>query len=124
MTDDARVYEVFDLNSEIARLPPDPESAAMHRADTLVKSDTLRVVLITALKGATLKEHKAPGPITVHVIEGAFSLTIDGEFRELGVGGIAIIAPSVLHEVTCEADGAFLLTIAHLSHTPEQGGDN
>lgn len=117
-----RVYEVFNLNEIIAEFPPDPASVARHRAEILVKSDTLRVVLVTAMEGGILHEHSAPGPITVHVVEGSFQLTIDGEPRVLNTGEIAIVAPRVRHAVECMADGAFLLTIAHLSHLPDTGG--
>lgn len=123
MTDSDRVYEIFNLNDIVSEFPPDPESAARHRAEILVKSDTLRVVLITAMTGGKLHEHSAPGPITVHVLEGQFTLTIDGEPRTLNAGEIAIVAPRIRHAVDCEADGAFLLTIAHLSHVPDTGGE-
>lgn len=123
MTDnEQRLYEVFNLNEIAAEFPPDPESKARHRAEILVKSDTLRVVLITALDGGMLHEHSAPGPITVQVLEGAFTLTIDGDPRVLEAGEIAIVAPGVRHAVECENAGSFLLTIAHLSHVPDAGG--
>lgn len=118
-----RVFEIFDLNAVIAEFPPDPESKARHRAEILVKSETLRVVVVTAITGGLLHEHHAPGPITVQVLEGAFTVTIDGQPRLMKAGEIAIVAPAVPHGVVCEEDGAFLLTIAHLSHTPDPGGE-
>jgi quercetin dioxygenase-like cupin family protein len=122
--DETRVYEVFNLNSVISEFPPDPESKAKHRAEILVKSDTLRVVVVTAVAGGYLHEHSAPGPITVQVLEGRFTLTIDREPRVLEAGDIAVVSPDVSHGVVCEEDGAFLLTIAHLSHTPDPGGED
>lgn len=123
MTDESRVYEVFNLDDISERFPPDPESVARHRAEILVKSDTLRIVLMTALKGAILHEHSAPGPITVQPLEGKFTFTIDGEPRQLGVGEIAVVSPGIRHAVHCDEDGAFLLTIAHMSRKPDQGGN-
>lgn len=123
MTDENRLYEVFNLDSVIAEFPPDPESEAKRRAELLVKSDTLRVVLITALDGSVLKEHNAPGPITIQVIEGSFDLKFGDDVRAMNQGDIAIVAPGVMHEVECTADGAFLLTIAHLSYAPDKGGE-
>lgn len=122
--DETRVYEVFNLNSVISEFPPDPESKAKHRAEILVKSDTLRVVVVTAVAGGYLHEHSAPGPITVQVLEGRFTLTIDGEPRVLEAGDIAVVSPDISHGVVCEEDGAFLLTIAHLSHVPDPGGED
>lgn len=118
-----RLFEIFDLNAVISEFPPDPESKARHRAEILVKSATLRVVVVTAITGGMLHEHHAPGPITVHVLEGSFTVTIDGQPRLMKAGEIAVIAPDVQHGVVCEEDGAFLLTIAHLSHVPDPGGD-
>lgn len=123
MAEENRVYEIFNLDDVIAEFPPDPTSAAKRRAELLVKSDTLRVVLITALAGSKLNEHNAPGPITIQVVHGEFILTLEGEARKMEQGDIAIIAPEIMHEVECTSDGAFLLTIAHLSHVPDPGGE-
>lgn len=123
MTDETRLYEVFSLDSVIAEFPPDPESEAKRRAEILVKSDTLRVVLITALNGSVLKEHNSPGPITIQVVQGSFDLKFDDDVRSMSEGDIAIVAPGVMHEVECTGDGAFLLTIAHLSYVPDAGGE-
>lgn len=123
MTDDSRVYEIFNLNSVISEFPPDPASQAKRRAELLVKSDTLRVVLVTALTGSHLHEQNAPGPMTIQILEGRFTFTVDGEPRAMEKGDIVIVAPSILHEIVCEADGAFLLTIAHLSYIPDTGGE-
>lgn len=123
MADENRVYEIFNLDNVISEYPPDPTSAAKRRAEILVKSDTLRVVLITALAGSRLNEHNSPGPITIQVVQGEFALTVEGEERVMNVGDIAIVAPEIMHEVECNQDGAFLLTIAHLSHIPDPGGE-
>lgn len=88
-----------------------------------MKSDTLRVVLITALAGSKINEQNAPGPITIQVLEGRFLLTTDGDPRVVEKGDIAIVAPDIVNEVECEEDGALLLTIAHLSHVPDTGGE-
>ena len=124
MTDSNPLYQVVNLTDVIQEFPPDPNTEARHRAEILVKSDTLRVVLVTALTEGRLHEHSAPGPITVHVLSGRFTLTIDGEPNEMGAGELAIVAPGVRHAVDCVDNGAFLLTIAHLSRVPDQGGDN
>lgn len=116
------IYGLTDLNKEIERFPPDPESAARHRAETLIKTDTLRVVLVTMLSGATLREHAAPGPFTVQVLRGAVRLTVDDDPRELQEGQLISVAPDTDYAVEGVEDGAFLLTIAHLSRIPDPGG--
>ena len=118
------IYGTFNLDEVIAEFPPDPDSAARHRAEILVKTDTLRVVLVTILAGGRLHEHAAPGPITIHVLHGAITLTVEGEPRVLGAGEMIALAPNVEHGVEGVEDGAFLLTIAHLSRIPDEGGDD
>jgi quercetin dioxygenase-like cupin family protein len=115
-------FETFNLNDIRGQYPPDPDSAARHRAEILVKSETLRVVLVTALSGGTMHEHEAPGPITVHVLDGSFAMTIAGERQVLSAQEMAVLAPGVAHAVECIEDGAFLLTIAHMSRIPDSGG--
>lgn len=118
-----RAYETFNLRDVVAQYPPDPDSAARHRAEILVKSDTLRVVLVTAISGGALNPHAAPGPITIHVIEGSFAISAGGEQQTLSADEVMIMAPGVEHGVECVKDGAFLLTIAHLSRVPDTGRD-
>lgn len=124
MTLHGNIYGLADLNKEIDRFPPDPDSAARHRAEILIKTDTLRVVLVTMLSGGTMHEHPAPGPITVHVLRGAIAITVDGQAHELVEGQLISLAPGVEHAVDGVEDGAFLLTIAHLSRTPDPGGSD
>lgn len=123
MASPAPVLALTDLDAEIARFPPDPDSVARHRAETLVKTETLRVVLVTMLSGGTMHEHAAPGPITVQVLRGAIRFTVDDAPQELRAGHLISLAPGVEHAVDGLEDGAFLLTIAQLSRTPDPGGD-
>ena len=116
------VYGAFDLDTEIARFPPEPESAARHRAEILVKTETLRVVLVTMLADGTLQEHNAPGPLTIHVLRGALRLRVAERTAELHAGELLALAPDVPYAIEGAADGAFLMTIAELTHTPDPGG--
>ena len=117
------IYGTFTLDDVISEFPPDPNSAARHRAEILVKTDTLRVVLVTMLSGGTMHEHTAPGPITIHVLSGSVNVSVEGQGRVLGAGELIALAPGVEHAVEGVEDGAFLLTIAHLSRVPDPGGD-
>ncbi len=118
------VYGTFNLDEVIGELPPDPDSEARHRAEILVKTDTLRVVLVTMLSGGHMHRHAAPGPITIHVLRGAMNVTVEGETHTLGAGEMISLAPHVMHAVEGVEDGAFLLTIAHLSRIPDEGGES
>lgn len=109
----------FNINDEIAKYRPGDNEAG-RRAETLIKSDGLRVVLVTMLSGITLHEHSAPGPITIHVLRGRFAMTFEREERELGPGELVSLASGVRHAVHTVEDGAFLLTIGW---SPSDGKD-
>lgn len=100
----------FDLNTEMARFPPDGPSG--RRAETLIKSADLRVVLVTMRAGTELQEHTAPGTITIQPLAGRFALMVEGDERPLPVGSLASLASGTRHAVRALDDGAFLLTIA------------
>jgi quercetin dioxygenase-like cupin family protein len=122
--DNDNLYGTWSFADVIAQYPPDPRSKARHRAEILVKTDTLRVVLVTMLAGARLHDHEAPGPITIQALEGAIEVTYDGGPTRLGAGEMIALGPGVKHGVEGVEDGAFLLTIAHLSRVPDEGGDD
>lgn len=121
--DNDKVYGTFDLNEVMSEFPPDPESNSLRRAEILVKTDTLRVVLITMLKGSRLHDHTAPGPITIQVLKGRMNVSVEDASQELAPGEMLALGPGVVHAVEAVEEGAFLLTIAHLSRIPDQGGD-
>jgi quercetin dioxygenase-like cupin family protein len=122
--DNDKVYGTFNLDQVMSEIPPDPQSEAAHRAQILIKTDTLRVVLITMLKGGRLPDHTAPGPITIHVLRGKMNVSIEGGSQVLSEGELVSMAPGVMHSVEGVEEGAFLLTIAHMSRIPDLGGDN
>src|SRR5699024_1819359 len=121
--DNDKVYGAFDLNEVMSEFPPDPQSRSLRRAEILVKTDTMRVILITMLHGSKLHDHTAPGPITIQVIKGKMNVSVEEASQVLNQGEMVAIGPGVLHAVEAAEEGAFLLTIAHLSRIPEQGGD-
>lgn len=100
----------FKFDDEIAKYRPEDNEAG-RRAETLIKTDGLRVVLVTMLAGITLHEHTAPGPISIHAIRGRFAVTFEQDERELGPGELVSLATGVRHAVRTIEDGAFLLTI-------------
>lgn len=117
--DSSNLFERFDLNEEISRFPA-AESAAGRRAETLVKTDRMRVVLVTMEPGVTLAEHSAPGPITIHVLSGRFVVTGKDDEHEVGPGSLVAFGAHDRHSVHAVEEGAFLLTI---SWPPRMAGD-
>lgn len=117
--DSSNLFQLFDLNEEIGRFPA-AESGAGRRAETLVKTDRMRVVLVTMQAGVTLAEHSTPGPITIHVLSGRFMVTGRDHEHEVGPGGLVAFGAHDRHSVHALEGGAFLLTI---SWPPRMAGD-
>ncbi len=108
---------VIRLQEEIARMSPGG-AATGKRAETLIKSDQMRVVLVTMEPKAMLHEHAAPGPITIHVLSGSFVVRVGSESFSLGSGQLLPIEPRVRHDVEAVEAGAFLLTISWPNRMP------
>jgi quercetin dioxygenase-like cupin family protein len=117
-----KIYGFTNLADEVAKIPPDPNSDNLRRSEILIKTDTIRVVLINMLAGAELQEHSAPGPITIQGLSGRIDCAVEGESNEMGPGDLLALAPGVRHDVRCLEDGAFLLTIGVMTRTPDPGG--
>ena len=109
MTGPAFLTEI-DLNAEIERFPPEVPSG--RRSETLLKTPSLRVVLVTMRAGAELHEHVAPGPITLQPLRGRFALILEDGEREIAAGTLTALPGETHHAVRALEDGAFLLTIA------------
>ena len=122
MIDGKKIYGKADLTEVIASIPPDPDSEALHRAKIIFKTSTIRVVVVTMLEGGELQEHTAPGPITIHALEGTIDVSVEGESNILEAGGIIALAPGVRHAVRCLKQGNFLLTIGIFLREPDRGG--
>ncbi len=98
-----------DLMAEIARFPPDGPSG--RRSEILLKTDSLRVVLVTMRAGTELQEHTAPATIAVQPLAGRFIFSAGAEEREIVPGDLISVEGKVRHAVRALEDGAFLLTI-------------
>jgi quercetin dioxygenase-like cupin family protein len=103
---------LFDLVGTLERLRREPEYAANGRnGTTLVKNAELRVVLEALREGAGMAEHRAPGPITVQVLEGQIRFRVGETIRTLRPGELLVLPARIPHAVQAARDSAFLLTI-------------
>ncbi|HYH11873.1 MAG TPA: cupin domain-containing protein [Thermomicrobiales bacterium] len=124
MDEGKKIYGKANLAEVVATIPPDPETEARHRAQILIKTDTIRVVVVSMVEGGELQEHTAPGPITIHSIEGTIEVNVEGESHILDAGELISLAPGVRHAVRCAKDGYFLLTIGVFLRDPDPGGNS
>jgi quercetin dioxygenase-like cupin family protein len=83
------------------------------RAVTLIRESGLSVVLTHLRAGAQLREHAAPGPATVQVLDGKVQIELGGKRLEaVGAGHLVAFDAGVRHAVTAEEDSTLLLTLA------------
>lgn len=108
------VLAVFDLDQEVERLLPGSGHSG-RRAETLVKADRLRIVLVTMNAGVELHEHTAPGPISIQTLRGRMAVVLDGGEVTLDAGAMIALTEGAPHSVRAVEDGAFLLTIGYPS---------
>jgi quercetin dioxygenase-like cupin family protein len=104
----------FGLQDEIRRLRGEagPGSGSGGRnAITLVKDGPLRVVLILLRAGASMEEHAAPGPATVHVLGGRVRIGAQTDECTCAAGGIVVFNGGIAHTVTAEEESTLLLTL-------------
>ena len=87
---------------------------------TLAKTGALRATLVGLSAGGELRPHKADGPISVHVLEGAVEFDVEGTSWTLPAGSLFVLEPGVMHAVRSEMGGIFLLTLA-MSEPPPLG---
>lgn len=87
-------------------------------ARTLVKDGPLRVTLIALAPGEGMAEHRADGPITVHVLKGALRFRAGEEEWELAKGDLLSFGAGAPHSVVSEEGCVFLLTLALAEASP------
>lgn len=108
----AASYLEFDLTREVEELHREPEWKTGRNARTLVKYDSLRVVL-TALKAhARIPEHRTEGRISIQTIRGQIQVRTEGRTFNLPVGTLLTLDEGLRHDVQALDDSVFLLTLA------------
>jgi quercetin dioxygenase-like cupin family protein len=81
------------------------------KTTTLIKSESLEVVRLVMPVGKEIAEHRAPGPITVHCLEGKIGFTALGKSVELTAGQLLYLPAGEPHSVKCVEDASFLLSL-------------
>lgn len=79
---------------------------------TLLKTNTLRIVLMALKAGARLHKHHTDGRLVVQVLEGEIEFEAEGEPRHLQAGALISVGAMAQHEVTAATNAVLLLTIA------------
>jgi quercetin dioxygenase-like cupin family protein len=82
-----------------------------HAAKTLIKDGPLRMVILGFMSGASLREHRADGPVSIHALMGNVEITTLAGTQRVHPGAIVVLAADLSHSVTAKTDAVLLLTI-------------
>src|SRR5690349_13416000 len=96
---------------DVIDVRPLAAALATTKTHTLLKTDETEIIRLIMNAGKVLADHKAPGDITIHCLEGKMTLTALGKSQELTAGQLVYLPPGEPHSVHCIDDASFLLTI-------------
>ncbi len=83
-----------------------------HNAKTLVKHESLRIVLIDMHEGARLGEHRTDSRISIQVLTGKVSVTLPTGSYSVGAGQLLAVDECIPHDVVALEPSTVLLTLA------------
>jgi len=81
-------------------------------AITIFKSEGMRIVMIALHEGAEMKTHKAPGIISVQVLEGHIKFKTEPETIDRIAGQMLALHAEIPHSVIAKTESIFLLTLS------------
>jgi quercetin dioxygenase-like cupin family protein len=81
------------------------------KTEALLKAPELDLVRLVVPAGKEIPEHRAPGAITVHCLEGAVDFTTGGRTQRLSAGQLLYLTGGALHALRGVVDASLLVTI-------------
>lgn len=84
---------------------------ASTQTHTLIRTPAAELIRMVLPAGKELNEHRAPGEIIVHCLEGRVEFTTMGKTVELTPGRLLLLPPAEPHAVRAIEDSSFLLTL-------------
>jgi quercetin dioxygenase-like cupin family protein len=78
----------------------------------LLETSFSKEIRILMKQGQVMKEHKAPFPIIVHILEGEIAFGVEGKVHDLKQGAILTLEGNVPHDLTAKADSIVRLTLS------------
>lgn len=103
---------VFALEEQLAELRSDEAYERSGRSGrTLVKSGALRITLTVLADGVEVGTHQAVAPMTLQVLEGGLSYSVEGRTFDLDRGDLLYFGPGHAQDIRARGDTALLLTI-------------
>ena len=104
-----------NVTDELEKLKKAPswQRESGRSAETLVKYEEFRIVLVRMKPGSYMSHHRAEGPISIHALEGKIRVHLPADrMEELEPGDLLTLERCLEHDVEALEESAFLLTIA------------
>ncbi len=96
--------------SDLRPLLADP--SALPRSTTLLRENGLRCLLLHLKPGEEIPEHSAPGPISVHCLQGQVLFSEGEATTELHPGQLLTVAANAPHALQAREESLLLVTLA------------
>ncbi|MEO8635905.1 MAG: cupin domain-containing protein [Gemmatimonadales bacterium] len=104
--------QMFALAAVAERLRAEPHpSVAGHRQLAIVRHGPVTVILFTFEVNGQMKQHRAEGAVTIHVLTGRLEVVVEDQRLELGMGELLALAPGLPHSLRALESSDMLLTV-------------
>lgn len=104
--------DLVDLSDERRGLMDEPQWTDGDRnAKTLLKADSLRVVLTALRAGAVMENEDPDEPVAVQGLAGSIEIEVDGERATIEAGRLATLAGGSAWTLRATADSLVLLVL-------------
>jgi len=80
----------------------------------ILESSFSKEIRILLKQGQTMKEHKAPFPIIIHLLEGEIDFGTPGNLRLLKKGAVITLEGNIPHDLKAREDSVIRLTLSKL----------
>ena len=84
--------------------------------EVLLESSFSKEIRILLKKGQIMKEHKAPFPIIVHLLNGEIDFGVQGNTQYLKTGDIITLDANVPHDLSALKDSVVRLTLSKMDN--------
>ncbi len=83
----------------------------------ILETEFSKEIRILLKKGQEMREHKAPFPIIVHLLDGSIDFGVEGKNNRLQKGDILTLKSNVPHNLIAKVDSMVRLTLSKRDST-------
>lgn len=98
-------------SGEVVNVAPLGSTLRDHQTRALIKTGQLEVLRLIMAQGKELPTHRAPGPITVHCLEGRVAFTALHGTVDLEPGQLLYLEAGEPHALLAHEDSSLLVTL-------------